>query len=266
MDTENDDRIRADVRAAYGAVARGEGCGAGCCAARDGGSLALGYAEHELASLPDGADLGLGCGNPAALAALRAGDTVVDLGSGGGIDCFLAASLVGPTGRVIGVDMTPEMVGRARQAAARAGAANVEFRLGEIEHLPVADATADAIISNCVINLVPDKRAAFREAMRVLKPGGRLAIADVVATREVPASVRASVQAISGCTAGAARLDTVRALLVETGFQQVSIVARPNSDQIVDGCLPGAATFLAAVQVSATKPGQGACCGPSCCR
>jgi SAM-dependent methyltransferase len=265
--SEREDQVRAQVRKAYGEVARGaDGCAAGCCGARPGASLALGYDADDLASVPDEADLGLGCGNPQAIAALRAGETVIDLGSGAGFDCLLAAKAVGPAGRVIGVDMTPDMITKARSNAAKVCATNVEFRLGEIERLPVADGSADAILSNCVINLSPDKAAVFREAFRVLKPGGRLAIADVVALRPMPAELAASVEALTGCVSGAAPVEALRALLAEAGFEAVKVEPRADSRAILDGCMPGAGGYVASAVIEGRKPGGAkSCCGPTCC-
>ncbi len=224
--------VRTDVRERYAARARegGSGCGCGgssrksCCGpAADSGSTRIGYGAAELSAIPAEADLGLGCGNPTALAGLQAGETVVDLGSGGGIDCFLAARKVGPTGRVIGVDMTPEMIDRARRAAAKGAYQNVEFRLGEIESLPVADAAADVVISNCVVNLSPDKPRAFREAFRILRPGGRLMVSDLVLHEPLPEAVRTSVEAWAGCVAGAMLLDDYLAAIRAAGFSEVVV-------------------------------------------
>jgi arsenite methyltransferase len=266
MESRDHDQVRAEVRAAYARVAKGaDGCSVGCCGTQGGGSLAMGYTPEDLARVPEGSDLGLGCGNPQAVAALRAGETVLDLGCGAGFDCFLAASRVGRSGRVIGVDMTPEMVTKARSNARRIEAENVEFRLGEIEHLPVADESVDVIISNCVVNLSPDKGAVFREAMRVLKPGGRLAISDVVATRTIPQDVVESVEALTGCVAGAAAADDMHALLAEAGFERVRVEPRSDSGAIIGRCMPGAEGFLASAQIEGTKPGGVSCCGPSCC-
>lgn len=183
----------------------------------------LSYDPDELTDIPEGADLGLGCGNPLAMLDLREGETVLDLGSGAGIDCFLAAKRVGPTGRAIGVDMTPEMLDRARRNAANGGYDNVEFRLGEIEHLPVEDATVDAIISNCVVNLVPNKRQVFADALRVLRPGGRLSVSDIVLLGDVPLAIRDSVEAYVSCLAGAILRDDYLGLIEEAGFDDVTV-------------------------------------------
>jgi arsenite methyltransferase len=267
METQKDqDRVREQVRAAYGEIAKGkDGCSVGCCGTQNGGSLALGYTADDLSSVPDGADLGLGCGNPQAIAALRAGDTVLDLGSGAGFDCFLAAKRVGQAGRVIGVDMTPEMVVKARRNAERVGATNVEFRLGEIEHLPAPDSSVDVILSNCVINLSPDKSAVFREAFRVLKPGGRLAISDVVATADMPDELVKSVEALTGCVAGAARIETLRKFLSDAGFEDVKIEPRSESRAIIGQCMPGAEEYVASATIEGKKPGGSSCCAPTCC-
>jgi arsenite methyltransferase len=266
MDTQENDRIRSQVRTAYAKVAQGaDGCSVGCCGTQGAGSLAMGYTQDDLKTVPEGADLGLGCGNPQAIAALQNGETVLDLGSGAGFDCFLAAKRVGRAGRVIGVDMTAEMVAKARANARRVQAANVEFRLGEIEHLPVSDASVDVILSNCVVNLSPDKGAVFREAFRVLKAGGRIAISDVVATAEMPAELATSVEALTGCVLGAVKVDALRALLVEAGFENVKIEVRPESRAIIGQCMPGAEEYVASAAIEGKKPGGASCCAPSCC-
>ncbi len=190
-------------------------------------------------TVPEGANMGLGCGNPRAIAALRAGETVLDLGAGGGFDCFLAAKQVGEAGRVIGVDMTADMVSKARANAAKLGAKNIEFRLGEIEHLPLPDGEVDVILSNCVIKPSPDKGAVFREAFRVLKPGGRLAISDVVATAPLPESFVKDVLAFTGCVAGAATVDAVQELLLAAGFEDVRVDVKEESRTFIRDWLPG---------------------------
>lgn len=195
-------------------------------------SRKMGYSEEELAKLPEGANLGLGCGNPVALASLKEGDTYVDLGSGAGIDCFLAADKVGKSGKVIGVDMTPEMIDCARENAKKAGIENVEFRLGEIEHLPVADNSVDVITSNCVINLSPDKKAVFMDAYRVLKPGGRLMISDIVLLKELPEAVLQSAKAYVGCVAGALLKDEYLSIVKDTGFTDVEIVEECSAGEV----------------------------------
>lgn len=263
----SEDEVRGLVRETYGKIARqgGSCCGPGGCAPREA-SRKNGYSEDDLSAVPEGADLGLGCGNPHAIAALRPGEVVLDLGSGGGLDAFLAADRVGDGGRVIGVDMTPEMVAKARENAAKVQAANVEFRLGEVEHLPVADGSVDVILSNCVINLVPDKRAAFREAIRVLKDGGRLAISDVVATAPIPDDLRSDMEAYTGCVAGAAPVDELRAILEEAGFSEVRITVDEASRARMAEWFPDseANRVVASASIEAVKP-AGGCCAPECC-
>ena len=187
-------------------------------------SKAIGYTEEELGSVPDGANLGLGCGNPIALASLAEGETVLDLGSGAGFDCFLAANKVGKSGKIIGVDMTPEMLEKARENAEKGGYRNVEFRLGEIENLPTADNSVDVIISNCVINLSPDKKRVFSEAFRVLKPGGRLMVSDIVLLKELPDFIRKSVAAYVGCISGALMKNEYLDTITKAGFEEVQVL------------------------------------------
>jgi len=213
------EKIKKMVRQGYAEVAKKKGC---CCSSSI--SENIGYSKQELKSVPTEANMGLGCGNPVALASLREGETVVDLGSGGGLDCFLAAKKVGASGKIIGVDMTPEMIDRARENARKSKHKNVEFRLGEIENLPVADNTADAIISNCVINLSPDKHRVFEEAYRTLKPGGRLMISDIVLLKDLPETVKSSARAYVGCLAGAMLKQEYIAGIEKAGFKDVQIV------------------------------------------
>jgi SAM-dependent methyltransferase len=213
------EKIRKMVRKGYAKVAKTE---RSCCGAEI--SEKIGYTKEELKSAPKGADLSLGCGNPIALASLKEGETVLDLGSGGGLDCFLAANKVGETGRVIGVDMTPEMIDRARENCRKVKHKNVEFRLGEIENLPVGDNTVDIVISNCVINLSPDKKKVFQETFRVLKPGGRLMISDIVLLKELPEALKKSVQAYIGCVSGAVMKNEYINLIKDAGFRTVKVV------------------------------------------
>jgi SAM-dependent methyltransferase len=241
----NKQDVRDKVREGYGKIATsGGGCcgsGASCCGSRQPDALAqkLGYSEGELAALPEGANMGLSCGNPAAVAALRPGETVLDLGSGGGFDVFICAQKVGPKGRTIGVDMTPEMLSKARRNAIvfteRTGLANVEFRLGEIEHLPVADNSVDVIISNCVINLSPDKSQVWREIARVLRPGGRAAVSDIALLRPLPEALRKSVEALVGCIAGAVLVDETRKMVQAAGLEDAIFEAKSEAiDQMID--------------------------------
>ncbi|GAO01463.1 arsenite methyltransferase [Anaeromyxobacter sp. PSR-1] len=261
MTDQGNDEIRQAVREHYGRVAvegSGCGCGTGCCGASPTTSLALGYTSSDLEAAPEGANLGLGCGNPQAIAALRPGEDVLDLGSGGGFDCFLAAKQVGPEGRVIGVDMTPEMVARARANAKQLDAQNVEFRLGEIEHLPVADASVDVVLSNCVVNLSPDKPAVLREVFRVLRPGGRIALSDVVATAPLPCEIGEGVAAYMGCVAGAALVDDLRGWLDAAGFVETSVRVDEASRAMIGEWLPGtgAERFVASASIKGVKPNR----------
>jgi ubiquinone/menaquinone biosynthesis C-methylase UbiE len=280
--------IKAEVRRRYAAIAGGatlaDSTAGGCCTSKqelnatskspsscgcgdvDAQARTLGYSAADLAGVPADANLGLGCGNPVALASLKPGQTVLDLGSGAGFDAFLAMRAVGPGGRVIGIDMTPEMVSKARANAKKGGYANVEFRLGEIEALPVADATVDVIISNCVINLCPDKRPVYREAFRVLKPGGRIAVSDVVARTALADEVKRDLALHSGCLAGATLESELQEILAAAGFTAVFIRPKDNSDAVITSweSKRGFETQVYAAEVTATKPG-GSCCAPTCC-
>jgi SAM-dependent methyltransferase len=289
---EKEQAVREMVRGGYAKIAEetSAGCctpGVSCCGAapQDADKLAreLGYSVDELQALPEGANMGLSCGNPAALAALKPGETVLDLGSGGGFDIFIAGRKVGAAGRAIGVDMTPEMLAKARKNTAQyrelTGMDNVEFRLGEIEHLPVADNSVDAIISNCVINLSPDKAQVWREIARVLKPGGRVAVSDMALLKPLPSEVLKMVEALVGCVAGAALASDTERWARAAGL--TAIVLKPKADyvevmtsfedplykKIVEhlpaGTKPG--DFIVSLEVQARKPGAD-CCGDDCCK
>ena len=218
----------------------------------------MGYSRQDLASAPEGANMGLGCGNPVALASLKPGETVVDLGAGGGFDCFLAAKQVGENGQVIGVDMTPDMLTKARMNAEKMGSKNVEFRLGEIEHLPVADNSVDIIMSNCVINLSPDKSSVYRDALRVLKPGGRLAIADIVATAPLPAKIQQDLALVAACVGGAATIDDTEEMLKEAGFVEIKVQPKDKSRELIRAWDPHksdkAGDYVVSAYIEAVKP------------
>jgi len=217
--------VRKAVRERYGEIARDEqrGCGCGCSSEPE---LPSGYTEEQRTAIPAGADLGLGCGTPLEFARLQPGETVLDLGSGGGVDCFLAARDVGAEGRVLGVDMTPDMVERARRNAEANAVPNVEFRLGEIEHLPVENESVDVVISNCVVNLSPDKPQVYRDLFRVLKPGGRVAISDIIALKELPESVRRDLDLVGACIGGASQAEEITGWLQSAGFADVHVTPR----------------------------------------
>ena len=284
MQIRDKEEIRQSVRERYAKVARGGGvssltapetscCGksgtttgnasaASCCGSPEITSQQLstlmGYSKADIDSVPEGANMGLGCGNPVALASLKPGETVLDLGSGGGFDCFLAARQVGNTGKVIGVDMTPDMVSKARLNAEKIGTNSVEFRLGEIEHLPVADNSADIIMSNCVINLSPDKQMVYGDAYRVLKPGGRLAISDVVATAPLPDEIQQDLALLSACVGGAATIDDTVKMLERAGFQDIEIIPKAESRKLISEWVPGksrnAGDYVVSAYIKAVKP------------
>jgi len=257
--SRRDDEIRKSVRENYAkrATSCQSGCGGTCCSeSASPVSQAIGYSNDELRSIPQGADLGLGCGHPTALASLKAGEIVLDLGSGAGIDCFLAVDKVGETGRAIGVDMTPEMIERARENARKEGIENVEFRLGEIEHLPVADASVDVVISNCVINLSPDKPQVFREAYRTLKRGGRLMVSDIVLRGELPTEVRESMEQYVGCVAGASQIDDYLGAIRDAGFRDVTIVKETRAEDAFEIRRPEGDVDSAGRQLKIVVDGQ----------
>jgi len=272
------DNVRQHVRKSYAEVAEasndGGCCGveSSCCGVSDDAAIntlistRLGYSEDDLAKVPDGADMGLGCGNPRAIASLKAGEVVVDLGSGGGFDAFLAACEVGERGHVIGIDMTPAMLSKARHNAEKGKFSNVEFRLAEIEHLPIADNTADIIISNCVINLSPHKELVFADAFRVLKPGGRLAISDVVATAEMPDEMKNDPVLHAGCMAGASLIDELEAMMAAAGFEKISIKPKDESREFIRDWAPGRGVeaYVVSAYIEAVKPG-GCCSDSGCC-
>ena len=257
----DDAEVRVVVREKYGAIAVGKdpGCCVGSCCSDDKAVLdRIGYSAEQVAAIPEGANLGLGCGNPLAWAGVKPGETVLDLGSGAGIDCFLAAREVGAAGRVIGVDMTPAMIERARANAAKSGYANVEFRLGEIEHLPVADASVDLVISNCVINLSPEKPRVFGEAFRALKPGGRLLVSDLVLIRALEPELQRDLDLYVGCVAGASVREEYLGLMREAGFDDIEVVHESGYDVGADQLAadaPGRRAFEAvrSVKVRARK-------------
>ncbi len=262
MSTRQHDDIRQAVRERYGTIAeaRGAEAEAGCCgpatSSLDEKAHHYGYSSEETAAVPQGANLGLGCGNPLAIASLQVGQTVLDLGSGAGFDCFLAARAVGDTGHVIGVDMTHEMLQKARKNAIESGFDNVEFRLGEIEYLPVADQSVDVIISNCVINLSPEKLKVYREAFRVLKPGGRLAVSDVVATAVVPDALKEDTVLLSSCLAGASLIDDVETMLRDVGFYNVHVAPKDESKTFMREWMPGTdiTDYVISATIEAVKP------------
>jgi len=272
-DHKEHDEHRQGVRDAYAQVANantaGDACGieSSCCGVSDDAAIntlistRMGYSEDDLKNVPTGADMGLGCGNPRAIASLTAGEVVVDLGAGGGFDCFLASQEVGQTGHVIGVDMTPDMLSKARSNATKGKYTNVEFRLGEIENLPIANNTADVILSNCVINLSPNKAQVFQETFRVLKPGGRLAISDVVATVELPEEMRNDPLLIAGCMGNASLIKDLEEMIKAAGFENVKIQPKDESKDFIRDWAPdhNVTDYVVSASIEGVKPSGGCC-------
>jgi len=261
-----DDEVRQAVRKTYGDIAKSGSAGyrggaPSCCGQPQtpsvpDASAKMGYSSDDVTAVPEGANMGLGCGNPQAIASLQPGETVLDLGSGGGFDCFLAAKAVGPEGRVIGVDMTPDMISKARENAAKSQDRNVEFRLGEIEHLPVADGSVDVVISNCVINLSPEKPGVYKEIFRVLKSGGRVAVSDIVATAPLPDDLRQDLELYAGCVAGASQIDEIESMLEQAGFTEIRVTPVDASRELIREWSQGkpVADFIVSATIEAVKP------------
>ena len=284
METKDKEKVRQAVRENYGNIAKsvsmvsGIGTTPSCCGSTQSKTAdnpeesccgpqhvsneqlnaLMGYTQQDLAGVPEGANMGLGCGNPVALASLKPGETVVDLGAGGGFDCFLAAKQVGESGKVIGVDMTPDMLTTARINAEKIGSKNVEFRLGEIEHLPVGDNSVDIIMSNCVINLSPDKLNVYKDAFRVLKPGGRLAIADIVTTAPLPENIRKNMALVTACVGGAATIEDTKEMLKEAGFVEIKVEPKNRSRELIQAWDPNksdnAGDYVVSAYIEAVKP------------
>ena len=273
-----EDQIRQHIRESYSKVAEASNEG-GCCGVESSCcgvsaevdintvvSTRMGYSEDDVNSTPDGADMGLGCGTPKAIASIQPGETVLDLGSGGGFDCFLAAAELKGSGKVLGVDMTPAMLSKARANTEKTDYTNVEFRLGEIEHLPVADQTVDVIISNCVINLSPNKQQVFDDAFRVLKDGGRLAISDVVASAPLPEDIKNDKELLSGCMAGASTINELIEMMQQSGFSEINITPKDESRSFIKDWAPGTniEDFVLSAYIKAVKTSSD-CCTDSCC-
>lgn len=265
MESQKKDQVRQTVRDHYKKLVVQEQEQTSCCApsscwngnaAPNQASIQMGYSTEELSSVPGGANLGLGCGNPQGIASLKLGEVVLDLGSGAGFDCFLASKQVGEQGQVIGVDMTPEMISKARKLAAQGDISNTEFRLGEIEHLPVADQSVDVIISNCVINLSPDKQQVFHEAYRVLKDRGRLAISDIVTTAALPEEILQNMDAYSCCISGASSAEEIEKMLIASGFTDIRVEPKDESRTFIKDWVPGANAekYIVSANIQAVKP------------